>query len=90
MSVYLLASIFIAFHTKKSLACSLNYKSMINNFCYHKETMILPVVTIMKYMKEAKNIKKKIRMVSIVTDMVGNMEEKNRDGRSMRIRKEVE
>ena len=52
--------------------------------------MILHVVTIMKYMKEAKNIKKKIRLVSIVTDMVGNMEEKNRDGRSMRIRKEVE
>ena len=54
-----------------------------------KSTMISTVFTIAEVMKTKKQIKKKIRVGSVVKAKVGDLEKITREGRSSNMRKDV-
>ena len=51
--------------------------------------MNLPVINIIKYMKEKKQTKKKIGVSSVMKEKFRDMEEKIREARSRRTRKDM-
>ena len=90
LGIFPLASVFYYFyHTQKSMVRSLINNAISTPHPHPKSNMSLPVFTTIKEIKEANRRKTKIGVGSIVTEKVGDMGRKTKEGRSRMVSKEV-